>query len=593
MAKPDPRIEKKQAEFGSDIVVDLMKAFDIEYAAFIPGASFRGIHDSIVNYGGNFKPEIIFCHHEEISVAVAHGYAKAKGKPMVAIVHNIVGLQHATMAVFNAWCDRVPLILLGGAGPMAANRRRPWIDWIHTAQVQANQIREYVKWDDQPTNLESVPESFIRGYRIATTEPTAPIYISYDADLQEDKIREAIELPDVSRFAVPAPLQASRESLDRAAQLLVEAQSPIIIADAMGRNPGAVSHLVELAELLAIPVIDKGRRFNFPNDNSLDITGAAQNFIKKADVVMGLDVLDLFGSLTTIDRTTRVSTPVTLPSVKVIDISLRDMLVRSWAADYQPLQEVDVPISADTSVAVPELIKLCRERMSKETNLKSRIEARFNEVRKVHDESRAKWQEQARGSAGQQTITVAYLAHELGEVIKNEDWVLVNGNLNGWARRLWDWNKPNQFLGPSGGAGLGYGMGAAVGAALAHKDSGKLCVNIQADGDLMMTPSALWTAAHHKIPLLTVMYNNQSYYNSEDHAISMAKSRGRPVENAGIGTHVDNPPVSFAKMAESFGVYGEGPVLRPGDLRPALERVFKVVKERKLPAVLDVISEAR
>jgi thiamine pyrophosphate-dependent acetolactate synthase large subunit-like protein len=368
MAKPDPRSEKKQAEYGSDVVVELMKTFDIEYAAFIPGASFRGIHDSIVNYGGNYKPEIIFCHHEEISVAVAHGYAKAKGKPMVAIVHNIVGLQHATMAIFNAWCDRVPVIVLGGAGPMAANRRRPWIDWIHTAQVQATQIREYVKWDDQPTNLASVPESFIRGYRIATTEPMAPIYISYDADLQEDKVQENIEIPDVTRFSPPAPIQADHEALERAAKLLVEAESPLIIADALGRNPNAVKHLVELAELLSIPVIDKGRRFNFPNTNPLDVTGAAQGLIKKADVVLGLDILDFYGSLTTIDRTTRVSVPATTPSVKVIDIAMRDLLVRSWAADYQPLQAVDVPISADTSVALPELTKLCRQRMANDGN---------------------------------------------------------------------------------------------------------------------------------------------------------------------------------------------------------------------------------
>ena len=593
MAKPDPRNEKKQAEYGSDVVVDLMKTFDIEYAAFIPGASFRGIHDSIVNYGGNYKPEIIFCHHEEISVAVAHGYAKAKGKPMVAIVHNIVGLQHATMAIFNAWCDRVPVIVLGGAGPMAANRRRPWIDWIHTAQVQATQIREYVKWDDQPTNLASVPESFIRGYRIATTEPMAPIYISYDADLQEDKIQENIEIPDVTRFSPPARIQADHEALERAAKLLVEAESPLIIADALGRNPNTVQHLVELAELLSIPVIDKGRRFNFPNTNPLDVTGAAQGLIKKADVVLGLDILDFYGSLTTIDRTTRVSVPATTPSVKIIDIAMRDLLVRSWAADYQPLQAVDVPISADTSVALPELTKLCRQRMANDGNQKARGEARFNEIKKIHEESRARWLEQARATADRKEISVAFLAHELGEVIKNEDWILVNGNLNGWARRLWNWTKPNQHLGPSGGAGLGYGMGAAVGAALAHLGSDKVCVNVQADGDLLMTPSALWTAAHHKIPLLTIMYNNQSYYNSEDHAISMAKSRGRAVENAGIGTHVDNPPVGFAKMAESFGVYGEGPIQRPEDLRPALERVLKVVKERKLPALLDVISEAR
>jgi len=234
VAKAQSRAEKKQPGYGSDVVVDLMKAFDIEYAAFNPGATFRGIHDSIVNYGGNYKPEVIFCCHEEISVALAHGYAKAKGKPMIAIVHNIVGLQHASMAIFNAWCDRVPIIVLGGTGPMDTTRRRPRIDWIHTALVQGNQVRDYVKWDDQPYNLACVPESFIRGYRIATTEPMAPIYINYDADIQEDAVTTPIEMPDISRFAPPAPMQANPEALRQAAELLVNAKSPLIIADYLG-----------------------------------------------------------------------------------------------------------------------------------------------------------------------------------------------------------------------------------------------------------------------------------------------------------------------------------------------------------------------
>ena len=215
MAKAESKIEKKQPQYGSDVVVDLMKAFDIEYAAFNPGATFRGIHDSIVNYGGNYKPEVIFCNHEEISVALAHGYAKAKGKPMIAIVHNMVGLQHASMAIFNAYIDRVPILVLGGTGPMNTKRRRPRIDWIHTALVQGNQVRDYVKWDDQPYSLVDVPDSFIRGYRIATTDPMAPIYINYDADLQEDAITSLVEVPDVSRYAPPAPRRRTQNRCAR------------------------------------------------------------------------------------------------------------------------------------------------------------------------------------------------------------------------------------------------------------------------------------------------------------------------------------------------------------------------------------------
>lgn len=594
MAKaPAARAEKKQPEYGSDVIVDLMKAFDIEYAAFNPGATFRGIHDSIVNYGGNYRPEVIFCCHEEISVALAHGYAKAKGKPMVAIVHNIVGLQHASMAIFNAWCDRVPVLVLGGTGPMNTKRRRPRIDWIHTALVQGTQVRDYVKWDDQPFNLASVPESFIRGYRIATTEPMAPIYINYDADLQEDPIQEAIEMPDISRFAPPAPMQANPDALRRAAELLIEAKSPLIIADFLGRNPKSVAFLVELAELLGAPVVDKGNRFNFPTTHPLDVTGGEREQLQKADVILALDVFDLYGSLTRVSKRTRACEYITQPSVKIIHFSMNDMLVRSWAADYQVLQPVDVAISADTSVALPELIRICREKIGGEERRKTRIRERFDEIKTRHQAMRGKWAEEARSQASRSEISTAFLAYELGEVVKKEDWILVNGSSNGWARKLWNWTGPGQYLGTSGGAGVGYGMSASIGAALAHLGSGKLCVDIQADGDLLMTSSALWTAAHHKIPLLIVMHNNQSFYNSEEHAIELAEGRKRPVENAGIGTHVDDPAVNFAKMAECFGVHAEGPVRGPAELRPALEKALKVVKEKKLPALVDVVAEAR
>jgi thiamine pyrophosphate-dependent acetolactate synthase large subunit-like protein len=586
-------MEKKQPQYGSDVVVDLMKAFDIEYAAFNPGATFRGIHDSIVNYGGNYKPEVIFCNHEEISVAVAHGYAKAKGKPMIAIVHNMVGLQHASMAIFNAYIDRVPIIVLGGTGPMNTKRRRPRIDWIHTALVQGNQVRDYVKWDDQPYSLADVPDSFIRGYRIATTEPMAPIYINYDADIQEDAITTAMEIPDVSRYAGPAPMQANPEALRQAAQLLVNAQAPLIIADTLGRNPKTVPALVELAELLAAPVVDKGARFNFPTTHPLDATDGARELLKNADVILALDVSDLFGSLTTVSKQTRDCEYVTSPGVKLITISMHDMLVHSWAGDYQALQPVDVPMSADTSIAVPELTKLCRELMGNGGSKKSAIEARQKELGEKHKSRRAKWLADAQAKSSQKVISTAWLALELGEVIKKEDWVLVNGSSNGWARRLWEFTKPNQYLGASGGAGVGYGSGAAIGAALALKGSGKLAVDIQSDGDLLMTSSSLWTAAKHRIPLLIVMHNNQSFYNSEEHGIEVAKFRNRPVENAGIGTHVDDPAVDYAKLAQSFGVTSEGPVRNPADLRPALERGLKFVKEKNLPYLVDAIAEPR
>ncbi len=169
---------RKSPEYGSDLIVDLLKAFRIEYAALNPGASFRGLHDSLVNYGGNRMPEIILCCHEEIAVTMAFGYARVTGKPMAAIVHYIVGLQHATMAIYNAWSSRVPILVLGGTGPMDTTKRRSGTDWVHTALVQGQQVRDYVKWDDQPASVESVPEALIRAHRLATTEPQGAVWMS-------------------------------------------------------------------------------------------------------------------------------------------------------------------------------------------------------------------------------------------------------------------------------------------------------------------------------------------------------------------------------------------------------------------------------
>jgi acetolactate synthase-1/2/3 large subunit len=202
-------------------VAELLEHLGIEYVAFSPGATFRGLHDSLVNVGG---PGIIECLHEEISVAITHGYAKATGRPLAVALHDVVGLQHAAMAIFNAWCDRVPILLLGATGPMDATRRRPWIDWIHTANVQGQLVRDYVKWDDQPGSLAAIPESIVQGLKLATTEPTGPVYICMDVDHQEQVWPPDLPQPQLERFAPygrPAPEAAA---IDTIARWLVEAE---------------------------------------------------------------------------------------------------------------------------------------------------------------------------------------------------------------------------------------------------------------------------------------------------------------------------------------------------------------------------------
>jgi acetolactate synthase I/II/III large subunit len=577
--------------YGSDFIVDLFRHYQIPYAAFNPGASFRGIHDSLVNYLGNQSPSLLECTHEEISVAISHGYARATGKPMMAILHNVVGLQHATMAIYNAWCDRLPIILIGATGPMSYAHRRPGTDWTHTALVQGNQIRDYVKWDDQPADLESVPESFARAYQTATTHPQAPVYICYDADIQEREYKDFPALPDLAKFQPPAAPTASPETLERVARALIEAEQPVIVADRLGRSPVAFDALVKLAELLNIPVLDQGNRLNFPTLHPLSLSEIPGEVLGTADFVLGLDVMDLYGALHTVDRLTRQTQPMYQPNTRIAHVTLDGYLVRSWSHDFRQLQPTDDLIAADTAVFVPQLLSRCRELSDALRKHTSTINARGTKWQERSKQLRAQHMAKAEIQRDETPIALATLALTVWNVIKDEPWVLANGTANGWAKRLWNMERADQWMGKYGGGGLGYGMGAAIGVALAFPE--RLCINLQPDGDFLFTPAALWTAVHHKIPLFNVLVNNHSYYNSEEHAEKIAAHRGRPVKNASIGTRIEDPGFDFAKMAQSMGAYAEGPILKSSDLEPALRRALHVLKTERRPVLVDVHTQNR
>ena len=576
--------------FGSDLVVDLLRAVGIEHVALNPGATFRGLHDSLVNYGDDRGPELILTTHEEIAVALAHGYAKAKGRMMAAAVHDIVGLQHASMAIFNAFCDRAPVVVLGATGPMDATRRRPWIDWIHTALVQGNQVRDYVKLDDQPASAAALPESFLRAWRLAGTEPQGPVYLCLDAALQEEALERPIPLPDVSRFQPASPPHPDPRAIETAAERLVAARSPLILAEFLGRRPGVSVLLCRLAELLAAPMIDLSAEYqgrsSVPSAHPLDMSGARHEVVRDADVVLALDVVSFLGALGLTDRSTR-EVRLLNERAHVIAISLEDYAARSWAQTFQSLAPVDLPIAADAALALPSLVAAVEDRLRRDPNAAER-RARAERIGARHAALVAEWQTAASLERSSKPLSPVALAAEVWQVIKDEDWILANGTGKGWARRLWDW-QPERVMGGSGGAGLGYGMPAALGVTLAHRGSGKICVNLQADGDLLYVPGAFYTAAHHRLPLLTVMFNNRTYGNDEEHQETMAKGRGRPVENKVIGIRIDDPPPDFARIAQGFGVHAEGPIDSVEAVGPALRRALSVVKDGR-PALVDVIT---
>lgn len=584
------------ARYGSDLMAELIANLDVPFVALNPGASFRGLHDSLINHPYRRMPELITCTHEEISVDVAHGYAKATGCPMAAAIHNVVGLQHAAMAIYDAWCDRAPVLLFGGTGPMEVEKRRPGSDWLHTALVQGNLIRDFVKWDDQPASVQSLSDSMYRAYRLAVTEPAGPVYVCLDANLQESAIApEELEAhsaltdpPLPAEYPVGTPPGPSPAAVERIADAIAGASWPVIMADYTARSDVAFHALARLADEWAIPVIDQGSRFNMPTDHPMNMTGANFDVLQKADLVLALDMKDLFGALSRIERTLRTTEPVLRPGTRVFTVSLLDYATRSWSADFQRMYPTEMNVLADTQILLPML----QDALAQPPDV-APIDARRAEVTAWHERVRAGWQDTARSKRSDSPIATAVMADELWRLLCNEDFVLANGNLRGWVQKIFAMTQPRQYLGASGGGGLGYGIGATIGACLAHRDSGKIVVDIQSDGDLLFTPGGLWTLAHHRLPALIVMFNNRSYYNSEEHQINIARQRGRDIERTAIGTQIVDPPVSFAALAESMGVAGIGPVERVADLAPALESALAIVKGEQRAVLVDVVAQVK
>jgi acetolactate synthase I/II/III large subunit len=578
-------------EWGSDLILDLLRRLGIEYAALLPGSTFRGIHDSAVNYTANTRPELVLCNHEMICVSMARGYARVTGKPMVAILHNVVGLLNASMTIYDAWCDRVPVLILGGTGPLDATRRRPWIDWIHTANVQGNLVRDFTKWDDQPASVAAIPESLLRAYRLAVTEPAGPVYVCFDVALQEQRIDTPIELPDVARFRPGSPQAPDPAALRELAGLLVKAELPLALADRVGRSASAVRALVELAELLALPVVNLGGRHSFPTPHAFDFASLSADLLAEADVVLGLDVVDLEGSTRLgPDPVTRAARKLSADRQRVATISLDELIHRGLTADYQALPAVDLPILADTSVAIPLLLDACRSAL--DAQARSRIETRRQRLVERQAQMRQGQQAYLRQQRDHPETTEARLLAEVWAGIQGQDMVLTAGRPQRMAPGVVSLAGAEQSAAGGGGGAVGASPGVALGAALALRDAGKLPLAILGDGEMLSSIQALWTAAHYRIPSLWVINNNRSYYNDEDHQDRIAQVRGRPPENKRVAMRMEDPEVDFAALARTFGLHGVGPIKDAAELGPAVRRAVDVVKDGGF-AVVDVWTEHR
>jgi thiamine pyrophosphate-dependent acetolactate synthase large subunit-like protein len=552
--------------FGSDVIADTLRALDIPYIALNPGASYRGLHDSLVNYLGNAAPQMLLCLHEESAVAIAHGYAKVTGKAMAAAVHSNVGLMHATMAIFNAWCDRMPMLVLGATGPVDAAKRRPWIDWIHTARDQGALIRDYTKWDDQPASPAAAREALMRAWFLAHAAPQGPTYINLDAEMQEAKLTEPPPPFDPARFMPQAASVPAAESVAQAAALLKSAKNIVMLIGRASRSEAAWAARVTLAEALGARVItDLKVGASFPTAHPLhlgapsvltpDTEGLAA--LAKADLILSLDWVDLAGTLKAANA----------PAVgaKVISVTADYQVHNGWSMDHQGFAPVDVLLAADPEHTVPLLVAALRV-TPKAPSPALRTEAKLSNG----------------------PLTVEHLARALRETVGDKPMSLTHLPLS-WNGAWWPFRHPLDFLGSDGGGGLGAGPGVTVGAALALKGS-RIPIGICGDGDFLMGVTALWTAAHYRIPLLIVVANNRSFYNDEVHQERVARMRNRPVENKWIGQRMSDPDIDLAAMARAQGALGFGPVESVDKLGTVFAEAIAAVEAGQV-AVVDVRVE--
>ena len=577
---------------GADFMVDIIKSLGIEYVAANPGSSYRGLHESVINYGGNKNPEFLTCCHEESAVGIAHGYAKIEGKPMAVFLHGTVGLQHAAMAIYNAFCDRVPIHMTVG-NMSDATLRRPGVEWDHSVQDAALLVRDFVKWDDAPISLPHYGESGVRAYKIAMTPPMAPVLLVSDSELQEKPIEENAGLR-VPKLTLASPAQGDSGAVGETARLLVSAEHPLIITDRLARTPAGLTRLIELAELLQAPVVDQGGRMNFPTRHPLNQSIHGPALVGTADVILSLEVTDLWGTLNSFrEQLHRSSALLTKPGTKVISIAAWDQLSKSNYQDFQRYAEVDIAMAADAEATLPALIEAVKSLMTPE---RKRV---FDERGAGFAAAQIKALDQARTEAtyawDASPISVARLCAELWAKIKDKDWTLASETtpwVSNWPMRLWDFDKHYQSIGGAGGHGIGYAAPASLGAALANKKHGRLTVCIQCDGDLMYAPGVLWTSAHHKIPLLSIMHNNRGYHQELMHIQRMADRHNRGISRATIGTTIVGPDIDYAKLAQSMGVHGEGPITDPNALGPAIQRAIQIVESGE-PALVDVVTQPR
>ena len=574
-------LDKVERRYNSDVLAEVLRDLGFPYVPLTPGSSYRGLHDSIVNYLGNRDPQMILCLHEEVAISIAHGYAKATGEACPVLMHDLVGLMNGSMAVYNAFCDQAPILIIGGGGPGDRGESRRPIDAVHSAESQGELVREYVKWVDDPRTLYGTVAGIMRARQFALSAPTGPTYVTIDVDVQEELIPDNYVAPDPRDFAVAPPLAADSGLIEKAARLLGAAKFPVISAGGrLSLFPEATSLLVELVESIGAAYFES-ETVAFPTNHPLNAT-PDHGVIDDCDVLLAVDIIDgsaLFGG-------SRGGRGGTTGDRIFIDLSCGDLHIKSWSNAYSNIYRRDVQLLSDPLVGLKALIEAVKATPAEE----SKVAERTAKVMQRVTENRARRRAALEEHYDDTPISAGRLTSEIWEAVRDTNWLLTSRSGRCWYEGVFEFAGAGQFIGGSGGGGVGYGPGASVGAALAARDRGQFPVGIVGDGDFLMANTALWTAAHHQIPLLLIVNDNRSFGNDEEHQRRLAQLRDRPVVNSGIGVHIDAPAIDFASLARSMGCSGEGPITEPSDLRGALSSAVAAVSSGQV-ALVHVVTE--
>ena len=575
--RPPNIVDKDRAAIrpGSDLMVQVLKDLNIEYIAANPASSFEALQESIVNYGTppNTYPELITALHEESAVDMAHGYAKSQGHPMAVMLHGTVGLQHAAMAIYQCYHDKTPVLIIVG-------RDDTFFRQEQTANDIAGLTRAFTKWDSQPESLESALSDIQRAFNEAITPPMGPTVVVVDTHIQKEEAGNLV----IPNYQSPVFKKISKNQARKIAKDLLEAENPRLHVGRL-RTPEGIADAIRLAELTGSSVRTSatGGPMSFPERHPLCGNGGNIDH----DYILGLES---DGKDTSIQGPTLLSNAANRDLTNIGFGFIREPVI-------PPRRDLSGKndITADAESSLPLIINEFETINSSDSEvISNRIDSYSKENLNTYQDELKKTLEKKRKGWNSSPVSLARLYSELWPMIKDLDWCLSSPTVFSSRHHIgmWDHDKPYSYLGMHGAGGIGYCIGASAGAGLAAKKRERIVINIQCDGDLNYTPGSLWTAAHHKLPVLTIMHNNRGYHQEVMYLHYMAGVRGRGTDRMHIGTTLRDPFIDYAKLAEAYGMNSEGPIENPDDLKAAFSRGIRSVLDGE-PYLIDVITEPR